>query len=632
MKIFVFIITIIITIQVVKCGLVVTNPLSSYKPLPEEIIDVTWESEYSFPVNLFYRTDIEKDWILISENNIDKKYSFQCPSYFFDYIEFKVVQNVPLPPKLIWEQTCEHSGDVTYGVFSPNSKSVAICSSDGYIEAYSNQTQARFYQSSQYDNNHYHIGFIDTSDILHSGLNPITDSSNIQTTNINTALTNNYINYLFKNDQGIDVDYCAKTNNIISALIKSSILLIINKDTKKSIIYQTTDSTDIYSVCFSANGDRIYIGDYSGYITVLDTALNLIKKFSAHGNGGFNPIWGIDCSDDGKLLGSCGVDGYVKVWNTETFDLVNKFKHNFHVRDVAFEPSSANIMSASLDSTIREWNIASGIENFSLDYKAQALSANYSITGDTIIGTGRDNRFMVWEKQKPLVLMDSVKSYSDNIAEIYIPDIQSKPGVTVEVPLLIKVNPRFPKQGVNIKFTSSVSFPNRLLDIYEYHYAKKGLYDKVSWDLFKEIKNSQLDHKYGLTLLGDVSSDSIKLSKTKILEPLGAKFYFHGGLLTILNQCTESSFRLVNISDSNNTIFINNNIGSFDIIINDHASELKDLSIYNIVGCTIPEKDYLLSLKKNRVSVDISKFASGIYFVVLHNNESYIVKKIVVQK
>jgi WD40 repeat protein len=622
-----------ITAQVVHCGLVITNPVSSYRPLPDEIIEVTWISDYGSPVDLYYKTDIEIDWTLISENNISKKYTFQCPTYFFDYIEFKVIQKVPLPPKLIWEQICEGRADITYGEFSPDGKSLVICTKDGYIEAYSINNRNKYYESPQYDNNQYHIGYIDNSTVLHSKLNSISDSSIIQYTDFNTSIVNNFIDFSFIDDQGLDIDYCAQTNCALIALMKTPNLLIINKLTKAFKHYITLDSADIYSICFSDSGDKIYIGDYNGFITILDTALNLLNKFTAHGNGGSNnPIWGIDCSYDGKMIASCGVDGYTKVWNAETFELIAEFKHTFHVRDVAFDKNSENILSASLDKSIREWNIVSGLENFSLDYKAQALTANYSISGDTIIGTGRDNRFMVWEKQKPLVLLDSIKSYSDNIAEIYIPDIQSNPGVTIEVPLLMTVNPRYTKKGVNIGFTSTVSFPNRILNMYGYDYPKQNLYDVVTWDISQEIKSGKLDKKFGLTLVGDVSSDSIKLSNFNLIEPKGAKFNIHGGLLTIINQCQQNTKKLVNISDSNNTIYINKNTRSFDLFTNDESIEQKDLRIYNINGYAIPSVNYSIYVKRNIITVDISNFASGIYFVVLHNNGLYIIKKIIIHK
>ncbi|MEI6091565.1 MAG: T9SS type A sorting domain-containing protein [bacterium] len=624
---------IIITTQVVKCGLVITNPVSSYRPLPDEILEITWNSEYGSPVNLYYKTDIETDWTLISKDNVNSTFTFQCPTYFFDYIEFKVIQNVPMPPKLIWEETCDGRTDITYGEFSPNGKSLAICSKDGFIDAYSINNRTKYYQSAQYDNGFYHIAYIATDEILHSKLITAIDSSIIQTTNLATSVTSDFISYKYFDDQGVDVDNCAKTYRTVIALMKTPNLLIINNLTKAFKHFITLDSADIYSVCFSESGDKIYIGDYNGFITVIDTNLNLLTKFAAHGNGGSNnPIWGIDCSYDGKRIASCGVDGFVKVWKAGTYELIHEFKHDFHVRDVAFDKNSENVLSASLDKSIKEWNIASGLENFSLDYKAQALSANYSITGDTIIGTGRDNRFMVWEKQKPLVLLDSIKLYSDYIAEIYIPDIQSKPGATIEVPLLMSVNPRYTKKGVNIEFISSAAFPNRLLNIYEYNYPKKNLYDVVAWNILKEIKSGELDKKLGLTLVGDVPSDSMKLTNLILIEPKGAKFTYHGGLLTILNQCTESTFRLVNISDSNNTIFINNNTGSFDIFINNEEVHKNDISIYNISGYSIPSINYSFGLKNNSINVDVSNFASGIYFVVLHNNGLYIVKKIIIHK
>ncbi len=625
---------IILATQVSHCGLVITNPTFAFRPLPDETLLITWESEYGAPVDLFYKTDIETDWILISQDNVTKQYTFQYPAYFFDYIEFKVVQKVPLPPRLIWEQTCDNPGDVTYGEFSPDSKRLAICTKGGFIESYNINTRTKFY-SSPHENSFYHLAYLDENEIIHSNFNVTLDSSLLQVTDFNTAITKDYTNFSFQDAQGAgeDIDYCAKTNSIVVALMKTPNILIINTVTKSYKRYSTADSIDIYSVCFSENGDNIYIGDYNGSITILDSSLKLISKFAAHGNGGSNnPIWGVDCSNNGKMLATCGVDGFVKVWNTETLELMQSYKHDFHVRDVAFDKNSKNVLSASLDKSIKEWNILTGLENFSLDYKAQALSANYSVTGDTMIGTGRDKRFMVWEKQKPLVLMDSIKTYSDYIAKIYIPDIQSAAGATIEVPLMMTVNPRFTKQGINIKFTSTVSFPNRILNIYEHDYPKKTLYDMVSWDISKEIKSSKLDKKLGLTLVGGVVSDSMKLSDLIVLEPKGAKFEYHGGLLTIINQCAENSFRLVNISDTNNSIIFSSNQVSFDIFTDDETFNKKDINIYTINGYAIQPANYSIIPKKYSASVNISNFASGIYFVVLHSNGLYVVKKIIIQK
>ena len=69
-------------------------------------------------------------------------------------------------------------------------------------------------------------------------------------------------------------------------------------------------------------------------------------------------------SDERLLLGSCGMDGLIKLWDAEKGELRSTLTgHSGNVNDICFSPDGQLIYSTGRDRTIRTWNAGTGKEH-----------------------------------------------------------------------------------------------------------------------------------------------------------------------------------------------------------------------------------------------------------------------------
>jgi WD40 repeat protein len=72
-------------------------------------------------------------------------------------------------------------------------------------------------------------------------------------------------------------------------------------------------------------------------------------------------VSGCAFSPDGKLIVSASYDGALKVWDSETGQLLRPLKgHEWSVSGCAFSPDGKLIVSASDDRTLKVWDAETG--------------------------------------------------------------------------------------------------------------------------------------------------------------------------------------------------------------------------------------------------------------------------------
>jgi WD40 repeat protein/serine/threonine protein kinase len=118
------------------------------------------------------------------------------------------------------------------------------------------------------------------------------------------------------------------------------------------------DSTEVYGVAFSPDGERIASAGKDGKVKIWDSRTGrLIQEFRAHDKAACSVFF----HPDGRHLASAGADRLVKVWDLKTrrevfrgpCDAIHKFKAAY---TVAFRPPDGRHLAAGCDQVVRVWD------------------------------------------------------------------------------------------------------------------------------------------------------------------------------------------------------------------------------------------------------------------------------------
>lgn len=112
----------------------------------------------------------------------------------------------------------------------------------------------------------------------------------------------------------------------------------------------------VSSLSFNQNGDWIALGCASvGELIIWEwQSESYILKQRGH----FNNMTSLDYSNDGQYIATGGSDGKVKIWNTTSgFCFVTFTEHTAEVSQVAFTSNGHVVVSASIDGTVRAFDL-----------------------------------------------------------------------------------------------------------------------------------------------------------------------------------------------------------------------------------------------------------------------------------
>ncbi len=151
---------------------------------------------------------------------------------------------------------------------------------------------------------------------------------------------------------------------------------------------------------FSPDGAILATGMFNGEIVFRNSANGTeIRRFAAHENiSTFETIKFLRFTPGGKLIVSCGTDNYVKVWNTETAELI-RVLHRFenHSSALAISPDGRRVFAAGFDRTAKLFDLQTGEILADLGEQRKALlSAEYSPDGKTFVTGGADGVIKIW--------------------------------------------------------------------------------------------------------------------------------------------------------------------------------------------------------------------------------------------
>lgn len=125
-----------------------------------------------------------------------------------------------------------------------------------------------------------------------------------------------------------------------------------------------------------------------------------------NGNGPLDGVTSVALSPDGgRLLASGSLDKVVRVYDTETGQLLSRFEgHSDSVYSVAFSPDGRQLASGSFDRTIMLWNVGGGAQASHTrprmvfqGHRELVLSVAYTPDGRYLVSGSKDRTVRFWD-------------------------------------------------------------------------------------------------------------------------------------------------------------------------------------------------------------------------------------------
>jgi WD40 repeat protein len=109
-------------------------------------------------------------------------------------------------------------------------------------------------------------------------------------------------------------------------------------------------------------------------------------------------VLGAALSPDGSWIASCSHDGWVRVWDARTGQLLRPFRaHASHARAVSFSPDGRRLATCGWDHTVKTWDAETGQQVWSGRHKDKVGTVLFSPDGTRLASAGNQGEVKLWD-------------------------------------------------------------------------------------------------------------------------------------------------------------------------------------------------------------------------------------------
>jgi WD40 repeat protein len=179
-------------------------------------------------------------------------------------------------------------------------------------------------------------------------------------------------------------------------------LTVIGGELSYDLINTIQSSIELYGVKFNPKNNTLIAYGDSSIINIYDMNLQLIANIKSKND----EIKAIDISLDGNYLACGGDDGYVEVWDLNSYQLLHRMQSNSDdTLAIAFSSDGSKVASGGEEKVIDVWSAKSGEQIARLEgHQDDVTNISFIDFDRKIVSTAKDKNTKIWDVVKKRVI------------------------------------------------------------------------------------------------------------------------------------------------------------------------------------------------------------------------------------